>query len=196
MDRGERLTSRTKTAIKNALAELMREQNYPEITVSNIVDRGNIGRSTFYRHYQSKADVLVDRHRDTFDYLFSSLASADDWLSVEPPPEWVAFLEKHQKQGGNHFSWKYKLGNDLDYLFNNINMLLTSTVENKLRNSFSEEESSIPLPILAQSISTSFSGLIISWFTKFQSFDPSRFATYLHRIMGSIVREAVGKDNR
>ena len=56
MNRGERISIRTKSAIKKALLELIDEKNYPEITVHEITKRGNVGRSTLYRHYQSKAD--------------------------------------------------------------------------------------------------------------------------------------------
>ena len=51
MNRGERIANKTKSAIKKALLELIQEKNYPDITVSEITERGNIGRSTLYKHY-------------------------------------------------------------------------------------------------------------------------------------------------
>ena len=54
MIRGERIVNRTKSAIKQALLELIREKNYPAITVSEIVKRGNVGRSTLYKSVKEK----------------------------------------------------------------------------------------------------------------------------------------------
>lgn len=45
--------------------ELISSQDYDSITVQDIVDRADVGRSTFYAHFESKEDLLfdgVDRH--------------------------------------------------------------------------------------------------------------------------------------
>ena len=39
----------------------MREKGYTAITVSDIIERANIGRSTFYSHYRDKDDLFVGR---------------------------------------------------------------------------------------------------------------------------------------
>ncbi len=73
---------------------------------------------------------------------------------------------------------------------NNINAQLTLTIEGKLHESHGDEYLSIPVPVIAQSISGLYSGLIISWFTKFQSFDACQFATYINRNISSLLLEA------
>ncbi len=50
---------RTRRAIQSALIDLTVEQGYPTITVQDMVTRAQINRSTFYRHYLDKEDVLV-----------------------------------------------------------------------------------------------------------------------------------------
>lgn len=52
--RGERIANRTKSAIKDALLELIREKNYPDITVREITERGNVERSTLYKTISQK----------------------------------------------------------------------------------------------------------------------------------------------
>jgi AcrR family transcriptional regulator len=192
MNRGERISNKTKSAIKNALLELIREKNYPDIKVSEISQRGDIGRSTLYKHYQSKADVLVDIHKDMFEHLFSGLSTSETWLGPEPPSELISFFQESRRLGRNPFSLSYKLGSDLDYLISNINLQLTATIEERLRSVYNDGDSSIPLPILTQSISSLYSGLIISWFTKFQSSDIRQFATNIHRMTRAMISEAIG----
>jgi AcrR family transcriptional regulator len=192
MNRGERITNKTKSAIKNALLELMREKNYSGITVGEISQRGNIGRSTLYKHYQSKANVLVDIHKDMFEHLFSGLSTSESWFASEPPSELILFLERYRQLGKNPFLLSYKLGSDLDYLISNIKFQLTATIEKRLLNSFNDRDSSIPLPFLAQSISNLYSGLIMSWFTNFQSCNVRQLATNIQRMIRALIAEAIG----
>jgi AcrR family transcriptional regulator len=194
MKRGERIASKTKSAIKNALLELIQEKNYPDITVGEITGRGNIGRSTLYKHYQSKADVLVDIHKDIFERLFNSMSTTESWFALEPPSELISFFERYQRLGRNPFLLSYKLGGDLDYLISKINLQLTAIIEKKLRNLFEDWDSTIPLPILAQSLSNLYSGLIMSWFTRFQSSDFDKFATNIQRMIRAIIFEAIEKN--
>ena len=194
MIRGERSISKTKSSIKNALLELIREKNYPDITVGEITERGNIGRSTLYKHYKSKADVLVDIHKDMFEQLFNGLSTSESWLSPEPPDDLVLFFERHRRLGKNPFSLSYKLGSDLDYLISNINTELTSIIEKRLRNCFDDGDSIIPLPILAQSVSSLYSGLIMSWFTKFQSSDVRKYAADMQKMSRALIFEALGEN--
>lgn len=193
MNRGERVANKTKSAIKKALLELLQEKNYPDITVREITERGNIGRSTLYKYYQSKANVLVDIHKDMFAHLFGGLSTLESWLAPGPPSELILLFEESRRLGRNPFSLSYKLGSDLDYLISKINLQLAATIEERLRRICNDGDSSIPLPILAQSIASLYSGLIMSWFTKFQSSEIRQFATNVHRMARALIFEALGK---
>ena len=189
MKRGERISSRTRTSIKQALLNLIREGNYPEIKVSDITDQANVGRSTFYNHYPSKAHVLVDIHKDMFERLFNLLDTSESWIANEPPFKWGDFLKKYQRMGRNPFLLSYKLGTDLDYLITHISQQLSSTIATRLEHTFSYAHFKIPVSILAEAVAASFSRLVISWFIKFQSVDAHQYAAYIHHSIGALVRE-------
>ena len=55
----DRRVTRTKRLLRNALVELILEKGYGAITVQDILDRADVGRSTFYAHFNSKDDLLV-----------------------------------------------------------------------------------------------------------------------------------------
>ena len=55
----DRRVLRTRQSIRNALVELMLEKPYEKITIQAIIDRANVGRATFYNHYQDKDDLLL-----------------------------------------------------------------------------------------------------------------------------------------
>jgi len=169
---------------------LIHEKNNPDITIGETIQKADIGRSKLFRYYQSKAQVLLDIHRDIFEQLFSVSSFSEAWLNQDTPPEWISFLSKYQCLGRNPFLLSYKLCNDLDYLITYITGLLTQTIQTRLQSAYTNESLSIPIPILAQAVSASFSGLVMSWFIKFQFIDAEKFATFTHRSIGALVHEA------
>ncbi|MEI7768955.1 MAG: TetR/AcrR family transcriptional regulator [Chloroflexales bacterium] len=55
----DRRIQRTRGALRSALIELILEQGYEAITIQDIIDRANVGRSTFYAHYMDKHQLLL-----------------------------------------------------------------------------------------------------------------------------------------
>ena len=54
----DRRVQRTHDVLHRALIALIIEKGYEVITVQDIIDRANVGRSTFYTHYVGKQDLL------------------------------------------------------------------------------------------------------------------------------------------
>jgi Transcriptional regulator len=57
---------RSRTLIRNALLSLMQEKEFSKITVTDIVNRADINRGTFYAHFASPEDVLAKIQHDFF----------------------------------------------------------------------------------------------------------------------------------
>jgi AcrR family transcriptional regulator len=71
----DRRIPRTRGTLQHALTSLILKKGYEAITIQDICDEANVGRSTFYAHYTSKDDLkrsgfehlrkeLVDRQTD------------------------------------------------------------------------------------------------------------------------------------
>jgi AcrR family transcriptional regulator len=54
----DRRAGRTRLALRQAMVGLILERGYDELTVADIADRANVGRSTFYAHFTDKDDLL------------------------------------------------------------------------------------------------------------------------------------------
>jgi AcrR family transcriptional regulator len=54
----DRRIQRTRQLLRDALFLLIIEQGYEEIAIADITERANLGRTTFYLHYQDKEDLL------------------------------------------------------------------------------------------------------------------------------------------
>jgi AcrR family transcriptional regulator len=60
----DRRIQKTQRLLHEALGSLIREKPYDEIVVKEILDRANVGRSTFYTHFKDKDELLASGIQD------------------------------------------------------------------------------------------------------------------------------------
>jgi AcrR family transcriptional regulator len=58
-DGHDRRVRKTRKALRDALVELILEKGYAAVTVGDIADRADVGRTTFYAHFTDKEDLLL-----------------------------------------------------------------------------------------------------------------------------------------
>jgi len=66
----DRRITKTRKAIYTAFLQLLNQKDYETITVQEIIDLADVGRSTFYSHYESKELLLDELCRYLFHHLF------------------------------------------------------------------------------------------------------------------------------
>ena len=66
--------NRTHRAIVDAFSMLVAERGYESLRVSQIVEQAQISRSTFYKHFQGKEDLLKRVVEDLFVILAGSVS--------------------------------------------------------------------------------------------------------------------------
>src|SRR5215470_3992019 len=71
----DRRVRRTQKLLHRALISLVLERNYDSITIQEILDRADIGRSTFYAHFKSKDELLISGIHELRDTLESAMQS-------------------------------------------------------------------------------------------------------------------------
>ena len=67
----DRRKAKTIKAIRTAFADLLNAKRYSEITVQDILDEADVGRSTFYEHYKTKDELLHSVLAEIFAHVFS-----------------------------------------------------------------------------------------------------------------------------
>src|SRR5688572_8493663 len=83
----DRRSLRTRRLLGHALIELMQEKRYDKITVQDIIDRADVGRSTFYAHYLDKEDLLTSQFVEVLDsfsqHLQMGASNSDPHMNVK-----------------------------------------------------------------------------------------------------------------
>jgi AcrR family transcriptional regulator len=86
MAEGDRRVRRTRRILGEALVSLVLEKGYDQITVQDILDRADVGRSTFYAHYRDKDALFLAN----FDGMREKLLESVDATAASVDPARVA----------------------------------------------------------------------------------------------------------
>ena len=68
----DRRIQKTRNAIYQAFCGLLNKKSYARITIQEILDAADVGRSTFYSHFESKEDLLQEVCTRLFEHVFRS----------------------------------------------------------------------------------------------------------------------------
>ena len=94
MNKNSPLYNQSKDMIAGALIELMREKDIAKISVSELADKAMVARRTFYKHFETKDDVIMHLMKDISDKYTKVL----DHAYITSPYEYGIFFFSFFKQ--------------------------------------------------------------------------------------------------
>jgi AcrR family transcriptional regulator len=97
--RPDRRVARTRKALKEALTDLILEKGYEAVTVQDVIDRADVGRSTFYAHFIDKDALLMAILAD----LDVPGPDTRTWKPDDPAFGWTLELFRHFGSGKRLF---------------------------------------------------------------------------------------------
>ena len=97
--RPDRRVAKSRRALKEALTDLILERGYEAVTVQDVIDRADVGRSTFYAHFLDKDDLLMAILAD----LEMPAPDHTAWTPDDPAFGWTLELFRHFGSGRRLF---------------------------------------------------------------------------------------------
>ena len=146
MDRRQR---KTREAIFNAFILLLSKKNYNNVTVGEIIELADIGRATFYAHFETKDFLLKELCTELFDHIFNSGRQSEtdkhNLFNCDMQDSVFLHLFKHIKQNDNNIHKLLSCKNNelfLEYFKNEVRLLICkhlSIFQSKKPNSIPED---------------------------------------------------------
>jgi AcrR family transcriptional regulator len=169
-DKQDRRSQRTRRLVISAMMELMAEKSYDAITVQDLLDRANIGRSTFYSHYFDKEDVLASVAQQMLEMLSQQFSQRDAGQGIIPGLE----LFQHALRNQQHFRVMLR-GRAREVLWDAAQTTLCRTIEQTLAAPFAKNRSpSVPLPVMSQYLAGAFLNLLKWWLESEMPYSPAQ----------------------
>jgi AcrR family transcriptional regulator len=195
MTKADRRVQRTRELLQQALIELISERRYDSITIQEIVDRANVGRTTFYLHYSSKDELFMNCHEAIVSEfrsgpLYLHPLSREELLSPEAPPG-MSSAYRHLKDA---WALLYPIfqGKDGPLILRRIRDASAQELEVNLRAAFAEADSAIPFDVLSNYLAGAQIALVHWWLEKRQPHTPETLAQTFHRLQRAAIRDAFG----
>lgn len=186
----DRRQQKTRTAIFFAFSTLLAEKSYSKITVQEIIDSANIGRTTFYAHFETKDDLLKSLCEDLFGHIINSAIDCTHThglYSDQNAPESVFchLLQHLQENDKNIIQLLSCESSDifLRYFKNSLNELVQSQFVNQNRNNNMD----IPQDFLVNHISGSFVEMVLWWIKGRMKQTPAELDHYFRAVIEPIL---------
>ena len=160
----DRRVRRTRELLRRALLSLIQEQGYERITVQDILDRADVGRSTFYAHYRDKDDLLLSGFEDIRSALAAEREAAEK--AAGPRSEFLRPLLAvfRHVEGHRHFWQPLARKGGADVVVRILRDNLTDLVREHFRSQFPDAERNQPqLEAAAQFVVGACMGLLLWW---------------------------------
>lgn len=185
----DRRSKRTQQALIDALLALLSTKHYDSISIQDIVDKANVGRSTFYAHYQTKDDLLVMGFGRVLDMLlgFVILRETDNHLELD-----TTALFEHAR--GHYELYKtLAWGSGLDLLTRNGHNSLSLKIQERLTQLMTGKDlSSVSLSILSYHLAGSLLLLLKWWLDNKMPNSPEQMNEIVQQLVMPGVRNTLG----
>lgn len=193
MPKPDRRVQRTRELLQQALIALIRERGYDPITVQDIVDRANVGRTTFYLHYTSKDDLFLHCHDAILgQFQLSPHAHLSQEALLTPePPEGMTMAFQHLVEARALLA-PILQGKDSLLILRRIRDRSAGELTAHLRAAYGEAASRIPLDLLASYLAGAQIALIQWWLEKRPPYSAEQLAQAFHRLQRAAIRDAFG----
>lgn len=177
----DRRQQKTREAIFKAFITLLSKKSFNKITVGEIIDCANIGRATFYAHFETKDFLLKELSRELFDHIFEAQSDRQNMnnhiFNCDAPNSVFLHLFQHLKNNDNNILELLVCENNdlfLTYFKDNLKLL----IKNQLPVLEIQKPEILPEDFWINHICSSFVETVRWWISDKMSKSPELITEY------------------
>ncbi len=179
----DRRTNRTRRSLSAAMVELVKEKRFDDITVQNVIDRADVGRSTFYSHFRDKEDLF----QKNWERFLDLLAQHIEWdkagqASFIP----VTFLFRHLQEAQTFYKGLVR-SRKSESVFKSGVEYFSQKIEAELNARF-KHKPAIPISVLSEYLASELFVLLQWWLDQKMPYPPERMDEIFHALVNPTFR--------
>lgn len=185
----DRRQKKTRQAIFNALEELLQVKAYDRITIQDIIQRADVGRSTFYSHFETKDELL---HAICSELLSHVVHAAHDCSHThglpsgqERPLSVFCHSLKHLQENDHNILRLLACESNAIFL-GYFSRMVEAIVRSQLPLEKLAARRGVPEEFLLQYIASSYISMVKWWLKNCPELPPQELAEYFHRVIGPL----------
>ena len=186
----DRRQQKTRTAIFSAFTSLLAEKSYSKITVQEIIDAANVGRTTFYAHFETKDDLLKELCEELFGHIIGSAMDCTHthglYSDGSAPESVFCHLLQHLQENDRNIIALLSCESSemfLRFFKDSLNELVRSQFINQNRKANTD----IPQDFLINHISGSFVEMVLWWIRGHRKQTPEDLERYFRAVIEPMI---------
>ena len=192
----DRRIQRTRQLLRDAFASSVLEKGYEATTVQDILNRANLGRSTFYAHYRDKDELLVsgfEHLKQTFEEYDSHLPHGNPERHARAYPPTLLFF---QHAAEHHKLYQAILGSKqgADIVERYLYKMLSSRAGQHLKQLIPKgKKPPVPHEIILHYLVSSMLAILTWWINHDLPYTPEEIYEMYHRLTIPGINAGLGK---
>ena len=185
----DRRQQKTRAAIFSAFTDLLSRKSYSRITVQEIIDAADVGRTTFYAHFETKDDLLRALCEELFGHIIASAADCTHthglYSDGAAPESVFCHLLQHLQENDRNIIALLSCESSelfLRYFKDSLNGLIQAQFADRFQN-----RRDVPADFLVNHISGSFVELVLWWIRGHRKQAPEELDRYFRAVIEPIL---------
>lgn len=186
----DRRMKKTREAIFSAFSALLAKKNYHQISVQEIIDAADVGRTTFYAHFETKDFLLKELCEELFNHIIDTAMGSPhghchDSCGNSKDSVFLHLLRHLQENDRNILELLSSQNNEifLRYFKSNLKkLILTQYADTGLLR-----KSKLPTDYLVNHISSSFVETVEWWLSRNRQETPEVITEYFLSVIEPIL---------
>ncbi len=182
----DRRQKKTREAVFGALCELLSKKQFHQITVGEIIEKADVGRATFYAHFETKDYLLKALCEELFCHIFDAAEAGvpkhKHIFDCDAPSSVILHLLRHLQNNDYHILQLLASENDalfMGYFKENLKDLIR-------KNSHlfeSKKAQLLPEDFWIHHVSATFVEALRWWIESGMKESPEELAAYLMAVL-------------